>query len=136
MNEPSTPRRVCREVQAQLPALVDGSLPSWRRRLVGLHLGGCDACRDEHERQQQVAAALEELGAAAAAAPPPPEGLLDTLLGDAHQAGLRGRAAVPVRGAVSGARPALTTLFLLAGAAIGVAIAYGGWRGSRAIRRR
>lgn len=129
--------RICNEVQAQLPRLVDGTLPGWRRRLVALHLRRCDLCRAELERQRAVAAGLEELGAVAAAADEaPPEGLLDTLLEQAERPGVRGRAAVPARGAVSGARPALSVLFLLVGAAAGTAAGYATWRSARAVRGR
>ncbi|MDP9405464.1 MAG: zf-HC2 domain-containing protein, partial [Actinomycetota bacterium] len=80
--------RICREVQAQLPAFVDGTLPSWRRRLVALHLRRCDACGAELERQRDVAAGLGALGAVTAAeVEPPPVGLLDALLDQADRPG-------------------------------------------------
>lgn len=129
--------RICREVQAQLPRLADGTLPWWRRRLVRLHLRRCQDCKAELERQRAVAAGLGELGAAAAeAAEAPPEGLLDALLEQAERPGVRGRAAVPARGAVSGARPALSVALLLLGAAAGTATGYATWRGARAVRGR
>lgn len=127
--------RICREVQAQLPAFVDGTLPGWRRRLVAVHLRRCGDCQQEEERQGDVAAGLEALGAAAAAqSDTPPEGLLDTLLAQADRPGVRGRAAVPARGAVSGSRPALSVALLVVGAAAGTAAGYAGWRGARAVR--
>lgn len=129
--------RICREVQAQLPALVDGTLPRWRRRLVTLHLRRCDECSAELERQRAVDAGLDDLGSVVAGHPPtPPEGLLDALLAQAEQPGARGRAAVPVRGAVSGARPALSVALLVAGAAAGTAAGYATWRSAKAIRHR
>lgn len=73
--------------------------------------------------------------AAAVEAEEPPEGLLEVLLEQAEQPGVRGRAAVPVRGAVSGARPALSALLLLLGAAAGTGVGYASWRGARALRR-
>jgi predicted anti-sigma-YlaC factor YlaD len=125
--------RVCREVQAQLPAYVDRALPRVRRRLVGLHLRRCPDCQAEFARQRDVSQGLASL-----AAPPvtPPEGLLTTLLDQAAHPGMKGRVAVPARGAVSGARPALSVALLVAGAAAGTGIGYAGWRSARAARRR
>ena len=134
MNNPSG-SRVCSEVQRYLPAYVDGTLPRWRRRLIALHLRRCDDCRVELERQQTVAAGLEQLGATAAAVPDePPAGLLDALLEQAEKPGMRGRVAVPARGAVSGARPGLSIALLVVGAAAGTAAGYAGWRSARAVR--
>ena len=131
--------RICREVQAHLPGLVGATLPRWRRRLVALHLRRCDRCTAELERQRAVTAGLGELGAASAAAAAdaaPPDGLLDRLLAQAEQPGVRGRAAVPARGAVSGARPVLSVALLIAGAAAGSAAGFAAWRAARAVRRR
>jgi anti-sigma factor RsiW len=126
---------MCREVQAQLPRFVDGSLSAWRRWLVRAHLRGCDRCTAELERQRDVVEGLRELETVVdAAAPAPPEGLLVMLLEHAERPGVRGRVAVPARGAVSGARPALSVALLVAGAAAGTAAAYAGWRGARAFR--
>ena len=127
--------RVCREVQAHLPAFVDGELPWWRRRLVAVHVRRCPACGPELEHQRTIAAGLGHLGAAAAAvSDEPPEGLLEALLDQAERPGVRGRAAVPARGAVSGARPGLSVALLVVGAAAGTAAGYAGWRGARAVR--
>lgn len=129
--------RVCREVQAYLPAFVEGSLPWWRRRLVAVHVRRCPECGPELERQRTVAAGLDSLGAAAAAvSDEPPEGLLESLLDQAERPGVRGRAAVPARGAVSGARPGLSVALLVIGAAAGTAAGYAGWRSARAVRGR
>jgi anti-sigma factor RsiW len=126
--------RVCREVQAYLPGFVAGTLPRWRARLVGVHLRRCERCEAELERQRAVAAGLAELASAAGDVDEePPEGLLDTLLAAADRPGVRGRAAVPARGAVSGARPALSVALLVAGAAVGTAAGYAGWRAARAV---
>ncbi|MDP3711662.1 MAG: zf-HC2 domain-containing protein [Mycobacteriales bacterium] len=125
--------KVCEEVQSQLPAYVDRSLPVLRRRLVGLHLRRCQACQAEFSLQRDVAAGLGQL---AAPADDPPEGLLDALLEQAASPGLKGRAAVPARGAVSGKRPALSVALLVAGAAAGTGVGYAGWRGARAARSR
>ncbi|MDT7571345.1 MAG: putative zinc-finger [Actinomycetota bacterium] len=124
--------RMCEEVQRQLPSYVDRSLPRVRRRLVGLHLRRCADCQAEFARQRDVSHGL-----AALAGPPatPPEGLLTSLLDQAAHPGVKGRVAVPARGAVSGARPALSVALLVAGAAAGTGIGYAGWKGARAARR-
>lgn len=118
-------------VQRHLPALVDDELPRWRRRLVERHLRRCEDCAQAAERQQRVAAGLEEVGAAAERplddVQPPPE-LLERLLEDTRDPGIRQRVAVPARGAVSGARPGLTvTLALVVLGLVGLAV-WVGWR--------
>jgi anti-sigma factor ChrR (cupin superfamily) len=134
-DEPTS--RICREVQSQLPAYAAGTLGRLRRRLVAAHLRRCTDCAAELERQQAVAAGLEELGEYATVADDdPPEGLLDSLLAHAEHPGMRGRAAVPVRGAVSGARPGLSVVLLLIGAAAGTTAGYVTWRVSRAVLSR
>jgi predicted anti-sigma-YlaC factor YlaD len=125
--------RVCDEVQRQLPGYVDRTLPRVRRRLVGLHLRRCPECQAEFSAQRDVAAGLRVLSTPAE---PPPAGLLDDLLAQAARPGVKGRVAVPARGAVSGARPALSVALLVAGAAAGTGIGYAGWRGVRRLRRR
>ena len=136
MSTNDTPGRVCREVQSHLAAYQAATLPRWRRRLIDRHLRRCDDCRWELERQRHLAAGLEGLSSAAdASADGPPEGLLDTLLAQAEEPDLRARAAVPARGAVSGARPGLSAVLLLAGAATGTAIGYASWRGVRTVSR-
>jgi hypothetical protein len=127
--------RICQEVRTQLPGHVDGTLSRVRRRLVALHLRRCEPCQVEAARQRDVGAGLSGLGAVAAeASDEPPDWLLGTLLEQAEQSGVRGRAAVPARGAVSGARPALSVALLVAGAAAGTAAGYAGWRGAKAAR--
>lgn len=129
--------RICREVRAQLPGFVVGTLPAWRRRLVQWHLRRCDGCQAELEHQRRIAADLRDLGAAVVAATAdPPDGLLDRLLEQTARPGVRGRVAVPARGAVSGARPALSVALLIAGAVAGTAVGYASWRGARAVSDR
>jgi predicted anti-sigma-YlaC factor YlaD len=125
--------RVCQEVQANLPAYVDRSLPRLRRRLVGLHLRRCRECQAAFASQREVSNGLAAL---AAPAEPPPDGLLEQLLETAARPGVKGRLAGPARGAVSGARPALSVALLVAGAAAGTGVGYAGWRGVRAARGR
>ena len=124
---------LCDEVQGQLPAYVDRSLSRLRRRLVGLHLRRCPDCQAAFSAQRDVAAGLRVLSTPTAT---PPDGLLDELLAQAARPGVKGRAAVPVRGAVSGARPALSVALLVAGAAAGTGVGYAGWRGVRRLRGR
>lgn len=124
---------MCDEVQSQLPAYVDRSLPRLRRRLVGLHLRRCQDCQRAFSAERDLAAGLKVLSAPAEE---PPEGLLDELLAQAARPGVKGRAAVPARGAVSGARPALSVALLVAGAAAGTGVGYGAWKGVRRLRRR
>ena len=125
--------RICAEVQANLPSYVDRSLPAGRRRLVGLHLRRCADCQAEFARQREVSSGLAALSGPAEQ---PPDGLLDALLDQAAHPGVKGRVAVPARGAVSGARPALSVALLVAGAAAGTGLGYAGWKGARAARGR
>ena len=136
MSPPDRVSRMCREVQAHLAGVVDGTLPRWRRRLVDRHLRRCEDCGAELARQHELAAGFRELGSAAASPGSPPEGLLDTLLQQAEHPGLRGRAAVPARGAVSGARPALSVVLLVVAATVGSAAGYAAWRALRAVAGR
>lgn len=125
--------RICQEVQAQLPGYVGRTLPRVRRRLVGLHLRRCADCQRAFSAERDLAAGLRVLSTPAE---PPPEGLLEDLLAAAAAPGVKGRAAVPARGAVSGARPALSVALLVAGAAAGTGVGYAGWRGVRRLRGR
>ena len=120
--------RFCRETQAQLPFLMSGELTGWGARVVRAHVKRCDDCRDELHRQEQLTSAFASLRESP---PPPPAGLLDDLLRRAHGGSLREKAAVPARGAVSGARPAMSVAFLTVGAAASTAIGYGVYRGMR-----
>lgn len=125
--------RVCGEVERHLPAYVGGGLSRWRRRTVGLHLRRCSDCQAAFSRQRDVQAGLSRL--APAPGDTPPDGLLDALLAQAADPGIVGKVAVPARGAVSGARPALSVALLIAGAAAGTGVGYAGWKGARALRR-
>ena len=136
MTEATDGGRICATVRAQLPDHVAGTLPRWRGVLVRTHLRRCAGCREELARQRVVADGLRELVRNDAAAEPVPNDLLDTLLEQAAEPGIRGRAAVPARGAISGERPALTVALLVAGAATGTAVGYAGWRSVRAVRSR
>lgn len=123
---------MCDEVQSQLPAYVDRSLPRLRRRLVGLHLRRCQDCQRSFSAERDLAAGLRVLSTPVERAP---DGLLDDLLAQAARPGVKGRAAVPARGAVSGARPALSVALLVAGAAAGTGVGYASWRGVRRLRK-
>ena len=124
---------MCTEVQGQLPAYVGRSLPRGRRRLVGLHLRRCAHCQSAFSAERDLTTGLRGI---AVPRETPPQGLLDTLLASAAQPGFSGRAAVPARGAVSGARPALSLALLVVGAAAGTGVGYAGWKGVRHLRRR
>jgi predicted anti-sigma-YlaC factor YlaD len=126
--------RFCREAQAQLPFLVSGELTGWGARVVRAHLKRCPDCRGELARQEQLTSALASMRAAP---PEPPPGLLEALLHRAGGGKLRERAAVPARGAVSGARPAMSVAFLTVGAAASTGVGYAAWKGARwALSRR
>lgn len=126
--------RFCRETRAQLPFLVSGELSGWGARVVRAHVKRCAECAGELARQEQVGAALSSLRTSP---PEPPPGLLDDLLARARGGTLRERAAVPARGAVSGARPAMSVAFLTVGAAASTGVGYGLYKSARwALSRR
>lgn len=131
-SQPKLPR-FCRETRSQLPALSAGELSGWSLHVVRAHLRRCADCAADYGRQQRVSDALASLKDQP---PEPPAGLLDDLLARADQRSVRERAAVPVRGAVSGARPGLSVAFLTVGAAASTGVGYGVYRGMRALRRR
>ncbi|HWC36114.1 MAG TPA: zf-HC2 domain-containing protein [Mycobacteriales bacterium] len=125
--------RFCREARSQLPALVSGELTGWPLHVVRAHLRRCAECSAELARQEQLATALTALRDTNVE---PPAGLLDNLLAQARRGGVRERAAVPARGALSGARPGLSVAFLTVGAVASTGIGYGIWRGVRGLRNR
>ena len=126
--------RFCREAQAQLPFLVSGELTGWGARVVRAHVKRCPTCSAELARQEQLSSALATMRESP---PSPPPGLLDDLLRRARGGSLRERAAIPARGAVSGARPALSVAFLTVGAAASTGLGYGAWKTARwALNRR
>ena len=120
--------RFCRETQAQLPFLVSGELTGWGARVVRAHLKRCADCSAQLASQEQLASALTTMRSSP---PAPPPGLLEDLLHRAHGGSLRQRAAVPARGAVSGARPAMSVAFLTVGAAASTGVGYGVYKGLR-----
>jgi anti-sigma factor RsiW len=125
--------RFCREAQSQLPAFLAGELTGWSGRVVRRHFRRCPICAAELARQEQVTAGLSAMKHAA---PEPPPELLAGLLEQARRPGLRGRAAVPARGALSGKRPALSVGFLTVGALATTGVGWAAWRGGRAVSRR
>lgn len=133
MTDDSRLPRFCRETRSQLPGVASGELSGWPLHVVRAHLRHCSDCSAELERQQQLATALTALRDAPLE---PPAGLLDDLLARADRGGVRERAAIPARGALSGARPGLSVAFLTVGAAASTGIGYGIWRGARALRSR
>ena len=125
--------RFCREAQSQLAALLSGELTGWSERVVRRHIKRCPDCTAALARQERVQSGLSALKTRA---PEPPPELLEGLLQQANKPGLRGRAAVPARGAVSGARPALSIGFLTVGALATTGAGYAAWRGGRSLSRR
>lgn len=128
--------RVCQEVRAQLPAycagpagLAEGRLTKAQRKLIALHLRRCSACQAEFSVQREQHEALASLAGADAA---PPDGLLESLLEQSSSP----RGAAPLRGAVSGAKPALSVALLAAGAAAGAGAGYASWLSAKHLRRR
>jgi predicted anti-sigma-YlaC factor YlaD len=128
MSDADETPRFCREAQAQLPFLVSGELTGWGARVVRGHVKRCTECAAEFTRQEQLTSALASLRDSP---PEPPPGLLDDLLRRARGGSLRERAAVPARGAVSGARPAMSVAFLTVGAAASTGIGYAAYKGAR-----
>ena len=128
MSDDEQAPRFCREAQSQLPFLVSGELTGWGARVVRAHVKRCPACAAELARQEQLSSALASLRESP---PEPPPGLLDDLLRRARGGSLRERAAVPARGAVSGARPAMSVAFLTVGAAASTGLGYGAWKAAR-----
>lgn len=125
--------RFCREAQSQLPAMLAGELSGWAERVVRRHVRRCPDCAAELARQQEVSVGLSALKEST---PEPPPDLLAGLLEQARKPGLRGRAAVPARGAVSGARPELSVAFLTVGALATTGLGWAAWRSGRSVSRR
>lgn len=121
--------RVCDEVRANLPAYVERSLPAFRRKLVALHLRRCSQCQGEFSVQRELHDGLQAL---ATSDDSPPDGLLESLLEHSSSP----RTAAPLRGAVSGAKPAYSVALLLAGAAAGAGAGYASWMSAKHVRRR
>ena len=122
--------RVHAEVRELLPAYVGHSLDRVRRSLVAIHLRRCGPCQAEFSRQRSVSAGLSSL---AAPVDGPPEGLLEQLL---EQSGTSPKVAGPLRGAISGARPAYSAALLLAGAVTAAGAGYASWASAKHLRRR
>lgn len=123
-------RWLCRETQAQLPAMLAGELHGLGERAVRKHVERCTECADAMARQASVHAGLQALRGSTVA---PPEGLLDDLLAVTAKKGLRGKAAVPARGAVSGARPGMSVAFVAAGLVASTGIGWAAVKGGRAV---
>ena len=126
-------RWLCRETQSQLPAMLAGELHGLGERAVRKHVERCSECADAMARQASVHAGLQALRGSTVA---PPEGLLDDLLAVTAKKGLRGKAAVPARGAVSGARPGMSVAFVAAGLVASTGIGWAAVKGGRAVLSR
>ena len=121
--------RVHEEVRALLPAYCGKTLGGVRRNLVAIHLRRCAPCQAEFSRQRAV---TEGLASLAAPVDGPPDGLLEQLLAQSSSP----RGATPLRGAVSGARPAYSAALLLAGAVTAAGAGYASWMSAKHLRRR
>lgn len=121
--------RVHDEVLALLPAYATRTLHQPRRYLIAVHLRRCPSCQAAYSKQRSVS---EGLAALAAPVDGPPEGLLEQLLDNSSSP----RGASPLRGAVSGARPAYSAALLLAGAVTAGTAGYLGWMSTKQIRKR
>lgn len=135
--------RLCREMRRILHELgPDGQAADpagaagWSGRVLRSHLKRCTDCQSELARQREVARGLAAVIAANDTTPP--AGLLDALLAQAnpHKRGLRVRAAVPARGALSGAKPRLSVALIAVGTVAGTGLGWATWQGARAARRR
>lgn len=126
-------RWLCRETQAQLPTMLAGELHGLGERAVRKHVERCTECADAMARQASVHAGLQAMRGSTVA---PPEGLLDDLLAATSRRGLRGKAAVPARGAVSGARPGMSAAFVAAGLVASTGIGWAAVKGARALVNR
>jgi hypothetical protein len=122
--------RVHAEVRALLPAYCGNTLGQVRRQLVAVHLRRCGECQAEFSRQRAVTDGLTQL---AAPVDGPPDGLLEKLL---EQSGTAHKVAGPLRGAISGARPAYSAALLLAGAVTAAGAGYASWASAKHLRRR
>jgi predicted anti-sigma-YlaC factor YlaD len=126
---------LCRETQAQLPALLAGELHGLGERAVRKHVDRCADCAQALAKQTEVHSGLQALRSSTVA---PPEGLLEELLDVTRRRGVRGRAAVPARGALSGARPGMSVAFVAAGLVASTGVGWAAVKGGRAVlgRRR
>lgn len=133
-----TDRRRCERVRVHLPGYVDNDLARPRHMLVERHLRRCVACAAEEARQRRVTHELASLRRSTDEAlddVAPPDDLLDNILDQTLEPGLRERVAVPARGAVSGARPGLSVALAAAVLALAFLAGWVGWRLGRAAAR-
>jgi hypothetical protein len=130
MNAPHSSERVHAEVRELLPAYCAKTLGPVRRQLVAMHLRRCAPCQAEFSKQRSVAQGLSSL--AGPVDEGPPDGLLEQLLEQSGSSRLHG----PLRGAISGARPAYSAALLLAGAVTAAGAGYASWASAKHLRRR
>jgi len=130
MTEAHLNDKVHAEVRELLPAYCARDLGPVRRALLAVHLRRCAPCQAEFSKQRAVSEGLSSL--AQPADEGPPEGLLEQLLEQSGSRRLHG----PLRGAVSGARPAYSAALLLAGAVTAAGAGYASWASAKHLRRR
>jgi hypothetical protein len=122
--------KVHAEVRELLPAYCARELGPVRRQLIAVHLRRCAPCQAEFSKQRAVSSGLSSL--ATPVDDGPPDGLLEQLLEQTGSSRLHG----PLRGAVSGARPAYSAALLLAGAVTAAGAGYASWASAKHLRRR
>lgn len=128
--------RFRRDTHAWAVLRLDDGRPLSRlaTRRLARHLSRCEMCADPEDPDDPVVGALAAASTSGVADMSPPDDLLATLLAQADDPGLRARAAVPVRGAVSGARPGLTVLLVVGVVAMVGGAAWAGWEIGRRLR--
>jgi anti-sigma factor RsiW len=121
----------CASTRADLPGLDGHELSTRRATELRAHLADCPECAELAASYRSVRRTLADLQHVAVE---PPDGLLESLLDRTAAPGVREKAAVLGRGAVSGARPRV----IAAGAGIGAVATVGAgllaWRALRGRR--
>jgi anti-sigma factor RsiW len=121
----------CASTRADLPGLDGHELSTRRATELRSHLAECPDCAALAASYRSVRRTLADLHHVAAA---PPEGLLDSILDRTADVGVREKAAVLGRGAVSGARPKVIAAGAGVGALATVGAGFLAWRALRARR--
>lgn len=121
----------CASTRADLPGLDGHELSTRRATELRSHLAECPDCAALAASYRSVRRTLADLHHVAAA---PPDGLLDSILDRAGDVGIREKAAVLGRGAVSGARPKVIAAGAGVGALATVGAGFLAWRALRARR--
>ncbi|MCA1824204.1 MAG: anti-sigma factor [Mycobacteriales bacterium] len=121
----------CAAVRLDLPGLDGHELTTRRVTELRDHLAGCVECSELAASYRAVRRTLAELHDMPVA---PPPALLDSLLDRVSAPGVRERAAVLGRGAISGARPKVVAAGAGIGALAAAGLGFAAWRVVRARR--